>query len=138
MRHKKSYKKLGRVSDHRNSFIRNMTRALIDHGQVKTTVVRAKVIKPVVEKVITQGKKCTLASNRRIAGFFWGCREVTMKVQEWANLFSSRKGGYTRLVKLGARKGDGAEMCRIEFVDNLPRDEKPLAKNQVTPSVQKD
>ena len=119
MRHNKSYKKLGRVSDHRNALLRNLTRSLFISGQIETTLIRAKALKPVVEKAVTKAKLNTVAAKRSLSGFFWGDRAIQQKASEWSDLFKSRNGGYTRIIKLGARRGDGAEICRIEFVEQL-------------------
>ena len=122
MRHSKSYKNLGRVSDHRNALIRNMTRSLFLTGKIETTLLKAKVIKPVVEKLVTKGKLGSVSAKRSLSGFFWGDRSVEQKVSQWSSLFQTRPGGYTRIIKLGSRRGDGASVCRIEFVEQLKKE----------------
>ena len=136
MRHNKSYKKLGRVSDHRNALLRNLTRSLFISGQIETTLIRAKALKPVVEKAVTKAKLNTVAAKRSLSGFFWGDRSVQQKASEWSNLFKSRNGGYTRIIKLGSRRGDGAEVCRIEFVEQLSNS-KPAVKEPASESKPK-
>ena len=133
MRHNKSYKKLGRVSDHRNALLRNLTRSLFISGQIETTLIRAKALKPVVEKAVTKAKLNTVAAKRSLSGFFWGDRAVQQKASEWSNLFKSRNGGYTRIIKLGSRRGDGAEVCRIEFVEQLSNP-KPVVEDSESKS----
>ena len=119
MRHKKSYRKLGRLSDHRSALLRNLSTSFIRSGKVVTTLAKAKELKPVVEKIITTGKRADLAARRKVAGYLY-CRDSYSKVfGELKERFDARAGGYTRIIKHGPRKGDGAEMCSLELVDYL-------------------
>jgi large subunit ribosomal protein L17 len=116
MRHLKAGRKLGRNASHRLALMRNLTRSLIEHERIITTVEKAKELRPFVEKLITKARSGTL-HDRRLAGRHIHKRETADKLfQEVGPKFAARKGGYTRILKTGHRKGDGAEMARIELV----------------------
>ena len=100
-------RKLGRPTDQRKAMLRGMVTLLLENGQVITTVTRAKEVRSIAEKMITLGKKNTLASRR----------VVTKVFEEYATLYADRNGGYTQIYKLGARRGDGAETAVIKMVD---------------------
>ena len=104
-------RKLGRPTAHRNAMLRGMVTLLLENGQVETTLTRAKEVRSMAEKMITLGKKNTLASRR-------AKEEVVAKVfAELAPLYAERNGGYTQLYKLGPRRGDGAEMAIVKLID---------------------
>ena len=117
MRHRVQHRKLGRVTEHRLAMLRNQATALLRHEHLTTTVPRAKELRPFVEKLITKARSGTLHA-RRLAGVHIHKRETADKLfQEIGPKFARRAGGYTRILKTGHRKGDGAEMARIELVE---------------------
>ena len=109
-------RKLGRPTDHRKAMLRALVTYLLENGQIKTTVTRAKEIKPLAEKMITLGKKNTLASRRQAMAYVTKEAVVAKLFSEIAPEYANRNGGYTRIVKLGPRRGDCAEMAIIELV----------------------
>ena len=122
MRHRKAGRKFGRNSAQRKSLFRNQTTALLKHGFIKTTLAKAKELRPIAEKLITKAKKAQGDSPmrvhriRQIEGYL-GDKEMTSKlVNEIAPRYVSRNGGYTRILKLGHRLGDAALEVRIELV----------------------
>ena len=109
-------RKLGRTSDQRKAMLRAMVTYLLENGQIKTTVTRAKEVAPVAEKMITLGKDNTLASYRQALGYITK-EDVAQKLfKEIAPKYADRNGGYTRIVKIGPRRGDAAEMAIIQLV----------------------
>ena len=117
MRHARSGKKLGRDSAHRRALYANLAGALIEHGRIKTTVTKAKAVKPLAEQMITLGRRGDLHARRQATSFLRS-RDVVHKLfAEVAPLFAERPGGYTRIVKIGPRPGDAAEMAYLELVD---------------------
>jgi large subunit ribosomal protein L17 len=117
MRHLKGGSKLRRNPSQRNSLLRNLTASLIEKNRVETTLAKAKAVRPVVEKMITLGKSGTLANKRRALSFLYKRETTHILFNEVAPRFMDREGGYTRILKTDFRKGDGAEMAIIEFVD---------------------
>ena len=117
MRHKMGYKKLNRTSEHRKALIKNMLNSLIKYEQITTTLPKAKVLRPEAEKLITIGKKDTLANIRRLASKLQNIQTVNKIRKILSKRYESRKGGYTRIIKAGYRYGDNAPMAIIEFVD---------------------
>lgn len=109
-------RKLGRTSDQRKAMLRQMTTALLENGKVQTTFYRAKEVQPVVEKMITLGKKGNLAAYRWAMGFITKEDVVSKLFKEVAPKYADRNGGYTRVTRLGPRRGDAAEMAVIELV----------------------
>ena len=120
MRHQRSGKKLGRDSAHRKSLYANLACALVEHGRIKTTVTKAKAVKPFAEQMITLGKRGDLAARRKALAELRSQDVVHELFAEVAPRFSERPGGYTRIVKLGQRQGDAAEMVYLELVDYEP------------------
>ena len=120
MRHHRSGKKLGRDSAHRKALYSNLTGSLIEHGRIKTTVAKAKAVKPIAEKMITLGRRGDLAARRQALAYLRSNEVVHMLFAEVAPRFADRPGGYTRIVKLGPRAGDAADMVYLEFVDYEP------------------
>ena len=117
MRHRKAGRKLNRTSSHRKAMFANMAQALLQHEQIITTLPKAKDLAPVVEKLITLGKKGGLA-NRRLAISRLRNEDLVKKVfDELADRYKERQGGYTRVLKAGFRYGDNAPMAVIELVD---------------------
>ena len=110
------YRKLGKRSDQRKAMLRAMVTYLLENGQIKTTVTRAKEVAPVAEKMITLAKKNDLASYRQALGFITK-EDVAKKLfQELGPKYAERNGGYTRVVRIGPRRGDAAEMAIIQLV----------------------
>ena len=126
MRHGISGRKLGRKTGHRHALLRNMAAALIKHEQIKTTLPKAKELRPYVEKLITLAKRGGL-SNRRLAMSRLGDEAQLKKLFEvLADRYSDREGGYTRVLRAGVRAGDAVQMAIIELVD---RDESERGKD---------
>ena len=118
MRHARSGRKLGRDSAHRKALYSNLAGALIEHGRIKTTVTKAKAVKPYAEQMITLGRRGDLHARRQATAFLRS-RDVVHKLfADVAPLFKDRPGGYTRIIKIGTRPGDSAEMAYIELVDD--------------------
>ncbi len=120
MRHRHGYRKLGRDSEHRAALLKNLACDLIENEKIKTTVPKAKELRRYVEKIITKAKNADFNTHRAIyakLGSNERAKAATKKViEEIAPKFANRNGGYTRIIKTAFRKGDGAEMCIIEFV----------------------
>ena len=116
MRHHISGRKLGRPTAHRLLMLRNMTTDLIRHESVKTTDAKAKEVRRMTEKVITLGKKGNLHHRRQASAILTDEVVVRKVFDELGSRYKDRKGGYTRITKLGARKGDAAEMSVLELV----------------------
>jgi large subunit ribosomal protein L17 len=117
MRHQRAGKKLGRDSAHRKALYANLTGALIEHGRIRTTVAKAKAVKPIAEQMITLGRRGDLHARRQATAFLRSRDVVHHLFAEIAPRFKERPGGYTRIVKLGPRQGDAAEMAYLELVD---------------------
>jgi large subunit ribosomal protein L17 len=118
MRHRKAGRQLRRTSEQKLALLRNLATSLIEQGAIETTEAKAKELRPFVEKLVTKAKAGTLHA-RRLAGRHVQKREAADKLfQDLGKKFAARPGGYTRILKLGHRKGDGAEMARIEFVES--------------------
>jgi len=116
MRHRKAGRQLRRTSEQKLALMRNLASSLLEHGAIETTEAKAKELRPFVEKLITKARTGTLHA-RRLAGRHIQKRETADKLfQEIGPRFQARPGGYTRILKTGHRKGDGAEMARIELV----------------------
>ena len=120
MRHRKFTFKIGRSSAHVRSLLANAVCSLIKNGRITTTLVKAKVIRQVADKMVTLAKSGTLADRRLAASRLHQEDMVKKLFVELAPQFSGRSGGYTRLMKVGPRIGDGAEMAIVEFVTNAP------------------
>ena len=110
-------RKLGRPTAHRNAMLRGLVTYLLENGSVETTLTRAKEVRSVAEKMITLGKKNTLASRRAALSYITKEDVVTKVFGEIAPKYEGRNGGYTQIYKLGPRRGDGAEMAIIKLVD---------------------
>ena len=117
-------RKLGRPTAHRNAMLRGMVTYLIENGSIETTLTRAKEVRSLTEKMITLGKKNTLASRRAALAYITKEDVVKKLFDEVAPKYESRNGGYTQIYKLGPRRGDAAEMALIRLID----DEKKAAE----------
>ena len=120
MRHRRAGKKLGRDSAHRKALYSSLAGALIEHGRIKTTVAKAKAVKPFAEQMITLGKRGDLHARRLALAELRSQDVVHQLFAEVGPRFAERPGGYTRIVKLGPRLGDAAEMVYLELVDYEP------------------
>lgn len=121
MRHRRSGKKLGRDSAHRKALYANLAAALFEHGRIRTTEAKAKAVKPIVEKLITLGKREDVAARRQAVAYLRNKWVVAGLFDDVAPRFADRDGGYTRIVKLGPRHGDAAPMVYLELVDYVPQ-----------------
>ena len=109
-------RKLGRTSDHRKAMLRAMVTYLLENGQIKTTLTRAKEVAPVAEKMITLAKDNTLVSYRQALGFITKEDVANKLFKAIGPKYADRHGGYTRIVRIGPRRGDAAEMAIIQLV----------------------
>jgi large subunit ribosomal protein L17 len=147
VRHHRKGKKLGRAPSHRKALYSNLAGAMIEHGRIKTTIAKAKAVRPIAEEMITLGRRGDLAARRQALAYLRSNDVVTILFSEVAPRFKDRPGGYTRIVKLGPRWGDSADMAYLELVDFVPpaprpkrvRQEEPeeaeLEREQATPAV---
>ena len=117
MRHKLGYRKLNRTSEHRKALIKNMLNSLIKYEQIKTTLPKAKVLKPAADKIITLGKKNNLQNAKLLVSKLQDKKSASKVKNTLSKRYVNRKGGYTRIIKAGFRYGDKAPMAVIEFVD---------------------
>ncbi|HEU5278305.1 MAG TPA: 50S ribosomal protein L17 [Gaiellaceae bacterium] len=127
MRHRRAGKKLGRDSAHRKALYSNLAGALIEHGRIKTTEAKAKAVKPFAEQMITLGKRGDLHARRLALAELRSQDVVHQLFADVAPRFADRPGGYTRIVKLGPRPGDAADMVYLELVDYEPAGAAPAA-----------
>ena len=109
-------RKLGRRTDHRNAMLRNLVQSLLDNGRIETTVTRAKEAQKMADKMITLGKKNTLHTRREAAAYIYKPSTVQKLFAEIAPNYEDRNGGYTRVLKLGPRRGDRSERAILELV----------------------
>lgn len=117
MRHRKSFKKLNRTASHRQATLANLASQLFMHKKILTTAVKAKATRPIAERLITFAKSGTLHARRQVLRTIRDKQVVKQLFEEIAPVYASRNGGYTRVVKLGQRQGDGAEVAYLELVD---------------------
>jgi len=117
MRHQKKTIKLGRTADHRRALLANQVCALIQHQRIKTTLAKAKAVRPLAERMVTLGKNGSIHARRRALAVLRQKSAVKKLFDDIAQRSAERNGGYTRIVKLGARKSDSARMAFIEWVD---------------------
>jgi large subunit ribosomal protein L17 len=120
MRHRRAGRKLGRDRDHRRALYANLAVALFEHGRIKTTEAKAKEVRPLAEQMITLGKRGDVAAHRQAVAFLRSKPIAHKLFAEIAPRFADRPGGYTRIVKIGPRAGDAAEMVYLELVDYVP------------------
>ncbi|GAA4661977.1 50S ribosomal protein L17 [Bartonella pachyuromydis] len=117
MRHSKSGRKLNRTASHRKAMFANMAVSLIEHEQIVTTLPKAKEVRPIVEKLVTLGKRGGLHARRQAIAALRDAGKVTKLFDTLAPRYAARNGGYLRIMKAGFRTGDNAPMAVIEFVD---------------------
>ena len=139
MRHGMANKKLNRTSEHRKALLMNMLNSLIKYEQIKTTLPKAKFLKPQADKIITLGKKDSLQTTRLLVSKLQNSQSAKKVKKTLSKRYEKRNGGYTRIVKAGFRYGDNAPMAIIEFVDRdleakrvdrKKKDDKKEATNQ--------
>jgi large subunit ribosomal protein L17 len=131
VRHRRSGRKLGRDASHRKALYSNLAGSLIEHGRIKTTEAKAKSVKPVVEQMITLGRRGDIHARRQALAYLRSQDVVYKLFSDVAPRFADRPGGYTRIVKLGPRQGDSAEMVYLELVDFIPeRTPSPAARRR--------
>ena len=135
MRHAMRHRKLGRTSSHREALFRNQLQSLVEKEKIVTTLPKAKELRPIAEKVITRGKHGTLHDRRWVLRWVLK-RDLVKKVfDEIAPRFTARPGGYLRIVKLGPRQGDGAEMAVLELVDRPEAEAAEPVKESAAPKA---
>ncbi|HZT91572.1 MAG TPA: 50S ribosomal protein L17 [Gaiellaceae bacterium] len=137
MRHQRAGKKLGRDAAHRKALYANLAGQLIEHGRIKTTVAKAKAVKPIAEQMITLGRRGDLHARRQATSFLRS-RDVVHKLfAEVAPRYRDRPGGYSRIVKIGPRPGDAAEMAYLELVEEelAPRRTRSAAATAPAPAL---
>ena len=117
MRHKLAYRKLNRTSEHRKALFTNMLNSLIKYEQITTTIPKAKELKPIIDKVITLGKKNSLQSKKNLFSKLQDKASVDKLIKTLSQRYEKRKGGYSRVIKTGFRYGHDAPMAIIELVD---------------------
>jgi large subunit ribosomal protein L17 len=148
MRHRKNTVKLGRTAEHRDALLANQACSLIEHGRIKTTLAKAKAVRPIAEKLVTLAKRGGLHAQRTALAQLHNNSSRTVKAvsklfKEIAPRSANRKGGYTRIVKLGPRQSDSAPMAYIEWVDIAVTEETsaievtPAAKTEKAPKAAK-
>ena len=136
MRHGIANKKLNRTSEHRKALLKNMLNSLIKYEQIKTTLPKAKFLKPQAEKIITLGKKETLQTTKILVTKLQNIKSANKVKKTLSKRYENRKGGYTRIIKAGFRYGDNAPMAILEFVDRdieakrIDKKKKDPAKDQ--------
>ena len=141
MRHGKSGKKLGRTPSHRKAMFRNMVTSLLQHERIVTTEVKAKEIGRLTEKMITLGKRGDLHARRQAVAFIRSNEVVKKLFSEYAQRYSGRQGGYTRVLKLEPRAGDNAPIALVELVDrpvSETKDQSPKAKDTAKDKTRKE
>ena len=130
MRHQKKTVKLGRTAEHRKALLANQVCSLIEHQRIKTTLAKAKAVRPLAEKMVTLGKNGSLHARRTALAVLRQKNAVKKLFDDIAPRSADRKGGYTRIVKLGARKSDSAPVAFIEWVDSPLVVEEPVAEEK--------
>lgn len=129
MRHGMSGRKLNRTSSHRKALLMNLSNSLLKHEQIKTTLPKAKELKPFVEKLITLGKKGNLSNRRQAISILHDLEVVNKLFSEIAKRYEGRNGGYTRIMKFGFRTGDASPMAIIELVDRVDSSQEAKINN---------
>jgi large subunit ribosomal protein L17 len=130
MRHTKKTIKLGRKSEHRNLLLANQVCSLIEHSRIRTTLAKAKAVRPFAERMVTLGKRNDLHARRLAFAFLRQKDAVRRLFADVAPRAGSRQGGYVRIIKLGPRNSDSAPMAYIEWVDQPIVEEKPVAEKE--------
>jgi len=137
MRHRVFGRKLGRDVKSRKALFKNLINALIEHQEIKTTEAKAKAIKGLVDKFVSRAKKKDLHSRRLVFSFLQNQKMVNKLFEEIAPRFRQRSSGFTRIIKLGRRKGDAAMVVKMEFVEGEEMKEKSKSKIESEPVTKK-
>ena len=141
MRHQKRTVRLGRTADHRKALLANQVCSLIEHQRIKTTLAKAKAVRPLAEKMVTLGKNGSLHARRNALATLRQKNAVRKLFEDIAQRSTERNGGYTRIIKLGRRKSDSAPMAMIEWVDvaaaveEKPAQEKKAKRKETAPTA---
>jgi large subunit ribosomal protein L17 len=141
MRHQKKTVKLGRTAEHRKALLANQVCSLIEHQRIKTTLAKAKAVRPLAEKMVTLGKQGSLHARRTALAVLRQKNAVKKLFDDIAPRSADRKGGYTRIIKLGQRKSDAAPVAFLEWVDSpvvvdeAPAEEKGKKKKAAKPAA---
>jgi large subunit ribosomal protein L17 len=130
MRHTKKTIKLGRKAEHRNLLLANQVCSLIEHNRIRTTLAKAKAVRPFAERMVTLGKRNDLHARRLAFAFLRQKEAVRRLFADVAPRSGSRQGGYVRIIKLGPRASDSAPMAYIEWVDQSVAEEKPAVEKE--------
>ena len=138
MRHAFANKKLNRTSEHRKALLKNMLNSLIKYEQIKTTLPKAKFLKPQADKIITLGKKDNLKTTKMLVSQLQNIKSANKVKKTLSKRYEKRAGGYTRIIKAGFRYGDNAPMAIIEFVDRDVEAKKIDKKKKETPKEVED
>ncbi len=137
MRHQKKTVKLGRTAEHRKALLANQVCSLIEHSRIKTTLAKAKAVRPLAEKMVTLGKGGTLHNRRTAIAYLHQTAMVKKLFEEIAPMSANRAGGYTRIIKLGPRLSDSAPMALIEWVDSAAPAEEGAPKAEAPAKAEK-
>ena len=135
MRHQKKTVKLGRTAEHRKALLANQVCSLIEHTRIKTTLAKAKAVRPFAEKMLTLGKRGTLHDRRNAIAYLHQPGAVKKLFEEIAPRSAGRNGGYTRIIKLGPRMSDSAPMAYLEWVDTAPAADELAPKKAEAPAA---
>jgi large subunit ribosomal protein L17 len=144
MRHRNAHRKLSRNTSHRRALLRNLVTDFLEHGRLMTTLPKAKEVRPLAEKMITLGKRDSLHARRQVQSYLMRDGIAKTVFDTIAPRFADRKGGYSRIIKLGHRKGDGADLAIIELlgseleVKKAERAEKAKEKTSKKPKAEKE
>ncbi len=139
MRHHRSGRKLGRDASHRKALYANLTSALIEHGRIRTTAAKAKEVRPVAEQMITLGRRGGVPARRQALAYLRSQDVVHKLFSDVGPRFVDRPGGYSRIVRIGPRQGDSAEMVYLELVDYVPPEvtaPPPRARREAEPETE--
>lgn len=135
MRHLKAGKRLGVTTSHRKAMMRNLVTALLEHGEIRTTITRAKEMRKYCDRMIGLGKRQDLHARRQALSFIKSKEIVQKLFEEYGPLYENRNGGYTRIYRLGRRLGDNAQMALIQLVDLKEEEEKPARKKAAPEAI---
>lgn len=130
MRHGQKGRKLGRTASHKRAMLNNMATSLFQHGSIRTTLPKAKELRSMAERLITFAKRGDLAARRQVLRRIQNKVVVTKLFDEIGPSFSERPGGYTRILKLGPRRGDNTELCMIQLVGDEAQVDQPVAASE--------
>ena len=136
MRHQRKTLKLGRSQAHRDALLANQVISLIEHNRIKTTLAKAKAVRPFAEKMVTIGRKNTLHARRLALSYLLHNEDAVRALfEKVAPRTAGRQGGYTRIIKLGNRNSDAAEMAFLEWVDHAPAPAEATVEAETTATV---